>query len=687
MAAYLDALNPNQRRAVEHGVAAGGAPAGEPLLVIAGAGSGKTNTLAHRVAHLIVNGADPRRILLMTFSRRAAYEMTRRVERIGRKVMGDKAAVLTAAMEWAGTFHGVGARLLREIAAQIGLDTNFTIHDREDAADLMNLVRHELGYSKLDSRFPAKATCLAIYSRCVNSQTPLEAVLPAAFPWCAEWTAELKVLFGAYVEAKQRQNVLDYDDLLLYWAQAMSEPTLAAEAGGRFDHILVDEYQDTNRLQASILLALKPDGRGLTVVGDDAQSIYAFRAATVRNILDFPGHFSPPAQVLTLEQNYRSTQPILMAANAVIAQASERFTKNLWTERSSDAPPRLVTVRSESDQARYIVEQVLERREAGTALKQQAVLFRTSSHSGALEVELTRRNIPFVKFGGLKFLDAAHVKDVMAILRFVENPRDRVVGFRVMQLLPGVGPTSAQRVMDHISAAPSPLTALASAPAPPRAGPDWQGFLELIADVASRDLGWPAELERARAWYEPHLDRIHEDGEVRLGDLLQLEQIATGYPSRERFLTDLTLDPPDATSDQAGVPLLDEDYLILSTIHSAKGQEWTSVFVLNVVDGCMPSDLGTGASAEFEEERRLLYVAMTRAKDDLHLMLPQRFFVHGQPRFGDRHVYASRTRFIPKSLLGHFEKTTWPIAVPTSPSEEPAAPRIDVAARLKSMWQ
>lgn len=686
-AAYLDALNPNQRRAVEHGVEAGRALSADPLLVIAGAGSGKTNTLAHRVAHLIVNGADPQRILLMTFSRRAAYEMTSRVERISRKVMGDRGPVLTGALEWSGTFHGVGARLLREIAPQIGLDPNFTIHDREDAADLMNLVRHELGYSKLDSRFPAKATCLSIYSRCVNSQAPLEAVLAGAFPWCAAWTAELKALFGAYVEAKQRQNVLDYDDLLLYWAQAMSEPSLAAEIGGRFDHVLVDEYQDTNRLQASILLALKPDGRGLTVVGDDAQSIYAFRAATVRNILDFPGCFSPPAQVLTLDQNYRSTQPILRAANAVIALAAERFTKDLWTERSSASAPRLVTVRGESDQARYIVEQVLERREAGLALKKQAVLFRTSSHSGPLEVELTRRNIPFVKFGGLKFLDAAHVKDLMAILRFVENPRDRVVGFRVMQLLPGVGPTSAQRVMDHVGSARSPLAALASAPVPPRAGADWQGFLELISDLASRELGWPAELERARQWYEPHLDRIHDDAEVRIGDLLQLEQIAAGYPSRERFLTELTLDPPDATSDQAGVPLLDEDYLILSTIHSAKGQEWSSVFVLNVVDGCLPSDLGTGNQAEVEEERRLLYVAMTRAKDDLHLILPQRFFVHGQQKYGDRHVYASRTRFIPKSLLGLFEKTTWPLAVPAAPSPSPAAPRIDVAAQLKSMWR
>jgi DNA helicase II / ATP-dependent DNA helicase PcrA len=378
MAADPESLNSEQRRAVEHGVEVGGASPAEPLLIIAGAGSGKTNTLAHRVAHLIVNGADPRRILLMTFSRRAASEMTRRVERIGRRVMGDKAALLTNAIAWAGTFHAIGARLLREMADQIGLEPAFTIHDREDAADLMNLVRHELGYSKLDSRFPAKATCLSIYSRCVNAQAPLDEVLASTFPWCRAWSAELKALFGSYVEAKQRQSVLDYDDLLLYWAEAVTDPVLAAEIGGRFDHVLVDEYQDTNRLQASILLALKPDGRGLTVVGDDAQSIYAFRAATVRNILDFPGQFSPPATVMTLDRNYRSTQPILSAANAVIDLADERFTKNLWTERQADSLPRLVTVRSETEQACYVIEQVLERREAGTALKQQAVLFRTT---------------------------------------------------------------------------------------------------------------------------------------------------------------------------------------------------------------------------------------------------------------------------------------------------------------------
>src|SRR5947207_10602016 len=636
---YLDKLNPDQRAAVEHGIADADP---RPLLIIAGAGSGKTDTLAHRVAHLAMNGADPHRILLLTFSRRAAAEMARRTERILNRASGTNAS---AGLIWSGTFHAIGARLLREYAEHVGLDRAFTIHDREDSADVINLVRHDLGFSKTEKRFPAKNTCLAIYSRAVNTEATLDEVLENNFAWCAGWQDELKAVFHAYVEAKQRQNVLDYDDLLLYWAQIMSDPALADDIGGRFDHVLVDEYQDTNRLQSSILLALKPGGHGLTVVGDDAQSIYSFRAATVRNILDFPDQFSPPASIITLDRNYRSTQTILAAANGVIDLAKERFTKNLWTERTSGAKPQLVTVRDEADQARCIVEHILENRETGTLLKEQAVLFRASSHSGSLEIELTRRNIPFVKFGGLKFLDAAHIKDILALLRFVENPRDRVAGFRLMHLIPGVGPISAQRVLDYMTNATSPIAALADAPIPPRAGEAWKAFIAVTADLHQSN--WPAVLERARLWYEPHLDRIHDDADTRRAYLIQLEQIANGYPSRERFLTELTLDPPDATSDQAGIPLLDEDYLILSTIHSAKGQEWKSVFVLNVVDGCIPSDLGTGTTMELEDERRLLYVAMTRAKDHLHLMVPQRFYVHGQRAGGNRHVYAQRTRFIP----------------------------------------
>jgi DNA helicase-2/ATP-dependent DNA helicase PcrA len=687
-AAYLAKLNKEQRQAVEYGVGPQADGPAKPLLLIAGAGSGKTNTLAHRVAHLIVEGADPSRILLLTFSRRAAAEMIRRVERISAQVMGENAGIMAGALTWAGTFHAIGARLLREYADQIGLVRAFTIHDREDSADLMNLVRHECGFSKTESRFPTKATCLAIYSRCVNSETPIEDVLRASFPWCADSANELRELFASYVEAKQYQNVLDYDDLLLYLAQMVREPVLAEDLGSRFDHVLVDEYQDTNRLQASILLGLKPGGGGLTVVGDDAQSIYSFRAATIRNILDFPSQFSPPAEIITLDRNYRSTQPILSAANAVIDLAAERFTKNLWTDRTSAERPQLVSVRDETDQARYIVERVLENRECSSLLKQQAVLFRASHHSGPLEVELTRRNIPFVKFGGLRFLDAAHVKDVLALLRFVENPRDRVAGFRVLQLMPGIGPASAQRVLDHIMEAADPIEALALAPPPPRAGDDWSAFIKTVKRLHSGATSWPAELEAARLWYEPHLDRIHEDAVTRRADLIQLEQIAGGYPSRERFLTELTLDPPDATSDQAGVPLLDEDYLILSTIHSAKGQEWKSVFVLNVVDGCIPSDLSTGTTADIEEERRLLYVAMTRAKDDLHLVVPQRFFTHQQSAQGDRHVYASRTRFVPSNILHFFTATTWPVsAAQTATRPAGQGVRVNVAARMRGMWR
>jgi DNA helicase-2/ATP-dependent DNA helicase PcrA len=685
--AYLSELNREQRQAVEHGVSSNDDQS--PLLVIAGAGSGKTKTLAHRVAHLIVNGADPRRILLLTFSRRAAAELARRVQRISAQVLGTSSKPVTDALTWAGTFHAIGARLLRESADRIGLASSVTIHDREDSADLMNFVRHQCGLSKTESRFPTKGTCLAIYSRAVNAELNLEEVLQASFPWCTDWAGELRRLFGAYVEAKQRQNVLDYDDLLLYWAHAMSDPEIATELGGRFDHVLVDEYQDTNRLQASILLALKPTGRGLTVVGDDAQSIYSFRAATVRNILDFPTQFIPPAAIVTLDRNYRSTQAILAAANAVIEQASERFTKNLWSDRISGERPQLITLRDESDQARYVVERVLENREGGIALKEQAVLFRTSHHSGPVEIELVRRNVPFVKFGGLKFLDAAHVKDVLAMLRFVENPRDQIAGFRLMQILPGVGPASAQAVLDHMAAAGEPFRALADAPAPQRAGEDWSGFVATILDLAARKAGWPAELERARMWYEPHLDRIYEDAAARRTDLIQLSQIATTFASRERFLTELTLDPPDASSDQAGVPLRDEDYLVLSTIHSAKGQEWKSVFVINTVDGCIPSDLGTGTTGELEEERRLLYVAITRAKDELDLVVPQRFFTYRQEANGDRHVYASRSRFLPNSILSFFEARAWPVIDERGNSARAASPRthLDVGARMRTMWR
>ena len=675
---YLARLNPEQRAAALHG---DGAVAG-PLLILAGAGTGKTDTLVHHLAHLVASGADPRRILLMTFSRRAAAEMTRRARALAAEAAGPRAGLLADGLPWAGTFHAVGARLLRDRAPALGLDPDFTIHDREDSADLMNLARQRLGLAATERRFPAKATCLTVYSRAVNAQEDLGRVLRDRFPWCAGWEAELRALFAAYTEAKQAMAVLDYDDLLLYWAGMMQDPGLARETGDRFDHVLVDEFQDTNRLQAAILAALKPDGRGVTVVGDDAQSIYAFRAAQVRNILDFPTRFDPPARVVTLTRNYRSTPEILDAANAVLIDAAEGYAKTLWSGRPAGDRPALVTVPDESAQVDYVCREVLAAREAGTALRQQAVLFRTAHHSAPLEVELARRDIPFVKFGGLKFLDAAHVKDVLACLRFAQNPADRIAGFRTLQLVPGIGPATAEALLDALRHAPEP--ALADT-APPRAA-DWPAFRTLYAALRARDHPWPAEIEAVRAWYEPHLERAYDDHAARRADLLQLERIAATTPSRERFLTDVTLDPPAAVSDEAGPPHRDEDYLILSTIHSAKGQEWRQVFLLNCVDGCIPSDLGTGTTAEIEEERRLLHVAMTRARDRLHLLQPLRFFVHGQPALGGRHVHAARTRFIPDAVLDRFATLAWPPAeAPAAPGPRPQ-PRIDLKQQMRGLW-
>jgi len=680
-------LNPAQREAAEFGVA--GAPGNDgPLLVIAGAGSGKTNTLAHRVAHLILNGADPQRMLLLTFSRRAALEMERRVGSVLQRVMNLRSSQQAPSLPWAGTFHAIGARLLRDCALRIGLSEAFTIHDRGDAEDLMGMVRHELGLSSTKSRFPLKGTCLAIYSRVVNSQTPVGDVLKTSFPWCAQWEDELKNLFRAYVAAKQDQQVLDYDDLLLYWSEMMSDAEIAADVGARFDHVLVDEYQDTNRLQSAILLAMKPDGRGLTVVGDDAQSIYSFRAATVRNILDFPNLFPAPARVITLDRNYRSSQPILTASNAVIAQATERYAKDLWTDRKSSQLPELVTVSDEAGQARWVADQVLAQREGGATLKSQAALFRTASHSAALELELTRRNIPFVKFGGLRFLEAAHVKDLLSILRWAENPRGRMAGFRVAQLMPGIGPATAGKLMDAMSASAEPLRTLREFKPGAAAQEEWSAFADTYAALCDPTLKWPADVDLALRWYSGQLESLYDDARVRKTDLDQLVRIASGYPTRERFLTELTLDPPDATSDESGAPLRDEDYMILSTIHSAKGQEWKAVYVLNVVDGCIPSDMSTGTAEEIEEERRLLYVAMTRAKERLQLVVPQRFYVHQQTGMGDRHVYGSRTRFITNAMLPLFDHLPKLPDLPPGRAEprEPQAPRIDVAKRVRNLF-
>jgi DNA helicase-2/ATP-dependent DNA helicase PcrA len=448
---------------------------------------------------------------------------------------------------------------------------------------------------------------------------------------------------------------------------------------------LVDEYQDTNPLQAAILLGLKPNGAGLTVVGDDAQSIYSFRAATVRNILDFPGRFDPPATTLKLEQNYRSTEPLLNACNRVISHATEGIAKKLFSSRRGGGKPVLAMVADERQQVAFVIERVLANREAGIDLKHQAVLMRASHHSSQLEVELTRRNIPFVKFGGLKFLEAAHIKDVLAILRWAENPRDQVAAFRVLKLMPGVGPAVARRAFEAMSGASNGFAAIAAFRAPPAAKDYWCELVVLLNELAASRT-WRAEIERLRRWYDPLLELRYDSPRTRLHDLDQLANMAAAHHSRTAFLADLALDPPEACGAEAGAPLKDEDWLILSTIHSAKGQEWDAVYVLNVVDGCIPSDLATGTPEEIEEERRLLYVAMTRARNDLALVQPLRFLVRGQSPGGDRHIYAPRSRFLLDEDLVAFDV----VALEPAPlADHPvcAAPvRIDLKETVRQMW-
>jgi DNA helicase-2/ATP-dependent DNA helicase PcrA len=450
----------------------------------------------------------------------------------------------------------------------------------------------------------------------------------------------------------------------------------------------VDEYQDTNKLQADILHALKPDGAGLAVVGDDAQAIYSFRAAAVENILGFPDKFKPRAEVVTLAQNYRSSQEVLDVANAVMADAPRQYRKHLLSTRGEGVKPRLVTVEDLQTQSEYVCAEILKRREANVPLKRQAVLFRSATHSDLLEIELAKRKIPFVKYGGLKFLEASHIKDLLSILRWADNPRNTLAAFRVVQLLPGMGPVNARKALDHLDANAQSFQALKGFAPPDAAAVGWRKLTELMLALADPQRQWPGQVNMVREWYRPHFERIYEHFHTRLGDLDQLELLSGQYPSRERFLTELTLDPPNATSDLAGQPLLDEDYLVLTTIHSAKGMEWDTVYLLNVVDGSFPSEFSTGKAELIEEERRLFYVALTRARNDLLLLAPLRFHLTNQSRQGDAHVYGGRSRFLTDKVLKQLEAATFQGSsmVGEASLQEGEQSTLDVSARLKEMW-
>ena len=654
------ALSEAQQRASVHGDG--------PLLVLAGAGSGKTRTIAARVAHLLGEGVAPERLCLLTFSRRAAHEL------LGRAGL----SCPQAARVWGGTFHAVANRFLRLHGQRVGLAPSFTVLDQGDVADLHGWVRHDLGFGGGGGggggstsgrgsggggapRFPRKETLAAISSRVVNAQQPLARVVEEHYPWCADAIEGMRAIFPAVAARKREHQVLDYDDLLLFWRALATSPRSADAMADAFDHVLVDEYQDTNALQADILEALCPGGRGLTVVGDDAQAIYGFRAATARNILDFPQRF-PGTDVVLLDRNHRSTPPVLAMANALIAEAPEEhsFRKALVAVRPGSRRPVLRTCEDEGTQASVVCDRVLAHREEGVALRRQAVLFRASHHADVLEVELTRRGIPYVKYGGLKFLEAGHVKDLLGLLRVLDNPADELAWFRVLQLPEGVGPATAKRILDSLMApAVGSADVLASplarflAVAPEVSAGARQGVADLrsaLEDCAGEVDGpaVSAQVDRLIQFLTPVIERAYDAPAQRLADLAALVTVAADASSRGRFLADLTLDPPTSTSDLAGPPLLDEDWLTLSTVHSAKGMEWDVVHVIHAADGMFPSDMATGSVEGIEEERRLLYVACTRARDVLEINVPHRYH-HQRTASGNRadaHTYSQTSRFL-----------------------------------------
>ncbi|HET7632714.1 MAG TPA: ATP-dependent helicase [Gemmatimonadaceae bacterium] len=602
-------LNEAQYAAASHGTG--------PLLIIAGAGTGKTRTLVYRVAHLIDTGVPPERILLLTFTRRAAQEMLMRAERLVGSASG---------RVHGGTFHSVGHRILRQYGAAGGLPSDFTIMDQADAEDLMQLSRAHLGYAQKSRRFPKKETLHWVYSRHLNTEEPIEEILYRDLPRFAENAEDFTRIFADFAARKSDRNLVDYDDLLLFWALLLEQAeAVSGRIAGQYDHILVDEYQDTNILQARILKGMCRSHQNLSVVGDDAQGIYSFRGANFRNIIQFPAAY-PGTRLVTLEQNYRSTQPILDVTNTLISRAEERFTKNLWTAREGGEKPWLVTARDESQQTRFVVDRVLELHEAGTPLREMAVLFRAGYMSADLEIELTNRKVPFEKWGGLKFLEAAHVKDVLAFLRVADNPRDEVSWYRICLLMPGIGDVTARALIASMAERAWDPDAFTHFVAPPRARDAHQALSVLLRTLrrgGNDAVALAGEIGAIRGLYDDILRQRYDRPEARLADLDQLRTIAAGYPGRSAFLAALALDPPSSTQDLAtGASDADDDALILSTAHSAKGKEWDAVFVIWAVDGWFPLARAAGSDDELEEERRLMYVAMTRARNHLAVSYP-----------------------------------------------------------------
>jgi len=668
---FASELNPQQAAAATHGDG--------PLLIIAGAGTGKTRALVYRVAHLIERGVPAERILLLTFTRRAAQEMLSRAE----KLVGSNSKRVSG-----GTFHATAHRLLRRYGQSAGLAKDFTIMDQGDSADLMQLSRAHLGYAAKSKRFPKKETLQYVYSRHINTGVSIEDVVRDDYPQFVDYLEDLGKIYADYTRRKQERNLVDYDDLLLFWALVLeASPELGKTISGLYDHILVDEYQDTNVLQARILRGMCKAHSNITVVGDDAQSIYSFRGAHFRNILDFPKQFAG-ATIVALEQNYRSTQPILSVTNTLISRAAERFTKNLWTERTGGETPWLVAARDEQQQTQFVVDRILELHEEGTPLSEIAVLFRAGYMSADLEIELTNRKIPFEKWGGLKFLEAAHVKDVLAFLRIIENPRDEVSWYRLLLLLPGIGDATARAAIDAMAVAAWESTAFGRYSPPPRAKAAHAALVGLLDGLRAGPIldeaQVAAEIARVRLLYDNILRERYDKVEPRLADLDQLQVIAAGYPDRATFLSALALEPPQATQDLASGTREEDDCLILSTAHSAKGKEWDAVFVIWAVDGWFPSARCLNNDEETEEERRLMYVALTRARNHLSVSYPLNAY---SSRRGSDYSLDQLCRFFDREVRDNMQRVA--VGAPP-PADEPAAlgaaPLLDLRALLRGRF-
>ena len=582
-----------------------------PVLVIAGAGSGKTRTLVYRMAHLIEQGVAPEKILLLTFTRKAAQEMLHRaghlVDESCQRVMG-------------GTFHAVSNLLLRRYGHHIGFAPNFTIIDRSDAEGVINLLKSSLELGVGNRRFPSKRVIINLISKSVNKSIPLGELLDDEFGHLAEFLDDIVRINEHYRKYKLEHGLMDYDDLLVNWQRILEIPEVQLEISNRFSHVMVDEYQDTNRIQAGIVRAIAHTHDNVMVVGDDSQSIYSFRGADFKNIMEFPDLF-PNTKVIRLEENYRSCQPILTVTNAVIERAAQRYTKSLYSNIEGGDQPVLMGARDENEQARYVVERILAHQQEGMPLSEMAVLFRSGFHSYKLELELANRGVPFEKRGGLKLTESAHTKDLLSFLRVTCNPADHLSWNRLLLLLDKVGPKTVQKILAGIKGVDDPLAVLRDYSAAPAWRSGFVDLLDLLASLREPGLLPMDQFDLVMEYYRPVFERIyHDDYPRRQRDLEQLRVVLGEYPDLQSLIDATALDPPESGVDHEAQN--SGDCLILSTVHSAKGLEWDAVFVIHLVEGKFPS-----AQAELpdqlEEERRLLYVAATRAKKNLYLVYPR----------------------------------------------------------------